>query len=208
MNYIEHSIIGVGTAGACVELLHLAGVSQPDAITLLIGASAIVAGAICTDIDHPRAYVSRALPAGILRQLVPHLVFVAVFVTGMSMLTQQSIVGNLTRLSQLSLVKWCIAGILLALGLLVASRLFNISLGHRGALHSLAASAAATLAAIGFSIWATSDWGAWWIGALFGYGYLTHVLTDALTPTGVPLWHPFSKHRVRLIGKLRSSTLF
>lgn len=203
MNYVEHSIIGVGTAGACVGLMRLAGLPQPDTTGLLVGMVAIVAGALSTDLDHPQAYISRRLPARLLRHLAPPLILLAGFVAGMSFLTQQDIPGNLTRLGQLSLVKWGVGGILLALGLLVISRLLNMSLGHRGALHSLAACAVVTLAAAVLTAWAAGNIKTLWVGALYGYGFTTHVLSDALTPTGVPLWHPFSRRRVRLIGKLK-----
>ena len=43
----------------------------------------------------------------------------------------------------------------------------------------------------------------------FGGGYASHLLGDALTAGGIPLWSPFSSHRVSLSGmKTGSKTEF
>jgi inner membrane protein len=67
-------------------------------------------------------------------------------------------------------------------------------LKHRGPLHSpLAALLAGAVAGLlGARLGVTG------LGLLVGYGWAAHVLTDALTDRGVPLFWPLRRRRVRL----------
>lgn len=71
-------------------------------------------------------------------------------------------------------------------------------LGHRGPIHSLAAGLGCTLVATLVSTLVAASWTAWPAGAAFGLGYVGHLVGDALTDRGVPLWWPVSGARVCL----------
>lgn len=74
----------------------------------------------------------------------------------------------------------------------VLSTMVRISFGHRGALHSLVAAAAAALA-VGLA-------GGPALALAAGAGYLAHLLGDLLTPSGVPLLWPWpGRVRVPLV---------
>jgi inner membrane protein len=68
----------------------------------------------------------------------------------------------------------------------VAARLVQLALGHRGALHSLAAGALAWW--VGMVLGLALDVGG--LGGLAAFGWGVHLLLDALTPHGVPLLWP------------------
>jgi len=78
MNYTQHILIGVGTAGLTALAGRAIGLPRPAATTLLTGAAVIAAGAIAVDIDHPRSFVSSGLLLEILDRLLPLVVLVAV----------------------------------------------------------------------------------------------------------------------------------
>lgn len=69
------------------------------------------------------------------------------------------------------------------------------TVGHRGALHSLLAAAA--VAAVALHV------GGFLVGAAVFLGWWSHLLTDALTPSGVPLFWP-CPYRWRLAARSRS----
>ena len=51
------------------------------------------------------------------------------------------------------------------------------------------------------ALWSPTVW-AGWHAAAFGVGYLSHLLLDAMTVSGVMLWGPFSQRRIWLVPKL------
>ena len=73
--------------------------------------------------------------------------------------------------------------------------------GHRGATHSLVFTAGATLIAVVCCLIFHLPWA---YGLIFGWGWLSHLLADAITPEGLPclLW-PFKR-----VGKNRQNQLF
>jgi inner membrane protein len=78
--------------------------------------------------------------------------------------------------------------------------------GHRGPTHSLA-----WCAGLGLLAWAVQSLvlGAPappLLGAAVAAGTLSHVLADGLTVAGVPLWWPWRRRRLRLLGALAFRT--
>ena len=195
MYYTEHILIGVGAAGLAILAGQALGFSCPTTSTLLTGAGVIAAGAIAVDIDHPRSYVSSGLPLDILDRLLPLVVFVAVLAA--ALLAGRDTKG-LIGLLQTSWVKLALTVVGLALALMLASWLIAGTLGHRGPLHSLAFSVGITVVAVGVLLFLVPGF-SWWWGLWFGWGWLSHVLSDGLTRYGVPFWWPFSSRRVHTL---------
>jgi inner membrane protein len=84
----------------------------------------------------------------------------------------------------------------------VAAGAVSRVLKHRGPLHSaLAALAAGLLAEL-----LGERFGATGLGALIAFGWASHVLADALTDRGVPLFWPLWRRRLRLPFGLGIST--
>jgi inner membrane protein len=61
---------------------------------------------------------------------------------------------------------------------------------HRGIVHSLIASIAFALAALGISLWLSSSS---WVAFGFWFGYATHLIVDSMTKSGIKWLRPFSK---------------
>ena len=74
-----------------------------------------------------------------------------------------------------------------------------IGVGHRGATHSLVglAAASAAIAALGGALLPPALVPR--IVAGFAVGYASHLVLDAMTVRGVPLWLPVSSRRVHLL---------
>lgn len=204
MNYIQHSLVGLGTAGLGIWVGHQLGLNLPDPTTTVIATALIVAGSISPDIDHPNAYISRYLPLRILKKLAPPLILVVGLVVGLSIVNGYSVRNGLYSFwSDFPPARWALAAIGFALGLMLVARLVSTAVKHRGPLHSATFSFGVALVAIGVTIWANQDWRFWWLGACFGWGWVFHVLADGLTCHGVPLWWPFTNKRIRFFGWLR-----
>src|SRR5919197_1885449 len=78
--------------------------------------------------------------------------------------------------------------------------------GHRGPTHSLA-----WCAGLALLVWAGQSLlldapAPPLLGAAVGVGALSHVLADGLTVAGVPLWWPWSRRRLVLLGLLAFPT--
>jgi len=195
MNYVEHIVVGIGTAGLAVLAGQALGFPRPETSTLLTGVGVIAAGAIAVDIDHPQAFVSAALPRIILRTAAPLIalaVGVAVTVPLMSHSTD-----SLVEILRMPFVQWAAAIIGLVIGLTLISWLISHTLGHRGPLHSLTLSVGMTVVAVGI-LWSLGA-GLFWWGLGFGWGWLSHVLADGLTEQGMPLWWPLASERVHVL---------
>lgn len=83
--------------------------------------------------------------------------------------------------------------------------------GHRRITHSLPYSAGVLLVALAVQ-WAGVHYGKWaapeksWVPIALVAGQMTHLLADGLTAEGVPLFYPFWKRRIRLLGPLSFTT--
>lgn len=205
MNYMQHSMIGLGTAGLGLWLGRAAGLWElPGATALLVAGTAVVAGSVSVDVDHPQAWISRQLPLYMLGRTLPVLLLLGGLVAGLSLALGCDVVVGLGRLLGVSLVRWLLAVAGLAVGLMITAQLVSKTVKHRGALHSLTFSTGITLLAVSIAIWAGQAWEAWRFGLAFGWGWIFHCLADFLTPFGVPLWWPFSNKRVGLFMIHRS----
>lgn len=162
----------------------------------LIGAGGIVGalGAIMPDIDHPDSKASRGVPFAILAEL-------ATAVVGLIALAfwERTPMGASAAvvLGDLPAHAWRWVGILvgLSVAMLAASAGVRSFTRHRGITHSLGFGGIATVvAAIGLLIAGLPVW----FALVFAWGWVTHLVTDAMTPDGLPdlLW-PFDRLRVQ-----------
>ncbi len=110
--------------------------------------------------------------------------------------------GALVNLA-VSIVTGLLEAVTVALATLVKS-----VLGHRGAMHSLTlavgVAVGATMGALTLDAIAEANWAfrvPALVGPAMGVGYITHLITDAMTKTGVPLLWPLSSERIRLLPK-------
>ena len=69
------------------------------------------------------------------------------------------------------------------------SAVVNALFGHRGFVHSPLLAACIT----GLGVYLAQSWLVW-----FGFGYAAHLLGDAMTAGGIPVWSPVSSKRVSL----------
>jgi membrane-bound metal-dependent hydrolase YbcI (DUF457 family) len=199
MNYIHHAFIGVGTASLGVLAAEVLGASQASPVILGIGAVITATGAIATDLDHPKSFISHSIPSRIVRialaiLTIPILAFLA------TLLTYPDATGTWNHFTGLVLgvavLRWCVIAIGLSLGLMAISWLLYKSLHHRGPLHSLIFALGVTIAACAaFAIFKQS----WAWGLAFGWGWLWHILADGLTKEGVPFFWPFNDDRLHTL---------
>jgi membrane-bound metal-dependent hydrolase YbcI (DUF457 family) len=83
-----------------------------------------------------------------------------------------------------------LANILDAVGQLISCTIRSI-FGHRGFIHS----PLIALSIVTLGVYLNWPWLMW-----FGGGYASHLLGDALTAGGIPVWSPISSKRVSLSG--------
>lgn len=199
MNGKQHLVIGAITGGVGAYVIAQGGHALlapggPAIIAAGIGAVLGGLGGLTPDIDQPNATISRKLPQKLvtlgLALLSPLLLA--------GLLTSVGKKGDFTDIiltikpmlqSDLTLAGAMIIGG--ALALLVLARMINALWGHRGATHSLFFAGLATaLWLIPYLVFAIP----WWYGAIFGLGYLSHLLADATTEKKLPaLWWPFTR---------------
>ena len=195
MNYIHHALIGVGTASLGVLFAEASGAAQAAPVVLGIGAVVAATGAIATDLDHPKSFISHSIPSRILR-LALAILTIPILATLATLLSKPDVQGTLTQATALvlgiAILRWSVYAVCLSLGLIGLSWLLYKSLHHRGPLHSLIFSLAVTIAACSISAAFGQSW-AW--GLVFGWGWLWHILADGLTKEGVPFFWPFSDER-------------
>ena len=185
----EHITVAVATtAGAVWFFMGRSGDATLGIYAATSGAAAI--GALAPDIDHPKSLISNGLPARLFALGLCMLLLVTV---GGVMLSQQA--GDTLGAAMLTpiieavrpFIGWAWALVLVAITLLAVSHVVSSLFEHRGPTHSLAAAAAFTLfACIGFALAGQP----WLLGLVVGWGYLSHLMTDAITPMGLPavLW--------------------
>jgi membrane-bound metal-dependent hydrolase YbcI (DUF457 family) len=199
MNYIHHAILGVGTASLGVLAAEALGAPLALPVSLGIGAVVTAAGAISTDLDHPRSFISHSIPSRIVRVSLAVLA-VPLLATLGALLTTRDPAGTWEQFLSLTMgihiLRWSLIALGLALGLMLLSWMLYKSLHHRGPLHSLVFAAGVTLAAC-LAFW---GFGSSWIwGLCFGWGWLWHILADGLTEEGVPFFWPFRDDRLHTL---------
>lgn len=195
MNYIHHALIGVGTASLGVLAVEALGVPQIAPVALGIGAVIAATGAIATDLDHPRSFISHSIPSRTLRMALAILT-IPLLATLATLLTTPDVPGTLNQFTGLVLgiavLRWSLFAFCLSLGLIGLSWLLYKSLHHRGPLHSLIFALAVTIAAC---VTCAAFKQSWTWGLVFGWGWLWHILADGLTDQGVPFFWPFDDQR-------------
>ena len=199
MNYIHHALIGVGTASLGVLAAEALGAPQASPAVLGIGAVITATGAIATDLDHPRSFISHSIPSRVVRialaiLTIPILALVA------TLLTTQHAGETLSQFTGLvlgvSVLRWCAIAFGVSLGLMALSWLLYKSLHHRGPLHSLIFATGVTIAACAVFAFYRQSW-LW--GLAFGWGWFWHILADGLTKEGVPFFWPFNDDRLHTL---------
>lgn len=198
MNYAEHILISTGSLCTFVLAADITGLTPaPAPITLATSLGMAALGAIIVDIDHPAAFISSTAPKRLFKVGIRLLGFLSIpaFITIASSRRVYLIEPGdllLADLFRLSLVVTIGAS-----GLYGLSRLVHLLFVHRGPIHSpaflLGATAVLTLLlAIFITKW-------WWLGIIFGWGWLTHLTADSLTARGVPFLWPFTRQRFKLL---------
>lgn len=106
-----------------------------------------------------------------------------------------------------NLVVSIVTGLLEAATVALATLVKSV-LGHRGAMHSLALATGiavgTTAGTVALDAIAEASWSfriPALAGPVLGMGYITHLITDGMTKSGVPLLWPMSKQRIRLLPK-------
>jgi membrane-bound metal-dependent hydrolase YbcI (DUF457 family) len=199
MNYIHHALIGVGTASLGVLVVEACGV--PQVTTVALGAGAVIAasGAIATDLDHPKSFISHSIPSRVVR-IALAILTIPILATLATLLTSPDTQGTINTFTALvlgvSILRWCLFAAGLSLGLMALSWLLYKSLHHRGPLHSLIFTIAVAVAAcLIFTAFKQS----WTWGLVFGWGWLWHILADGLTKEGVPFFWPINDERMHTL---------
>jgi membrane-bound metal-dependent hydrolase YbcI (DUF457 family) len=140
MNYIHHALIGVGTAALGVIAAEAMGLPQVAPAALGIGAVAAAAGAIATDLDHPKSFISHSIPSRIVRIALAILAIPLLAALGV-LLTSHDVTGTLYQFTGLvlaiAILRWSLVALGLSLGLMLLSWMLYKILHHRGPLHSL-----------------------------------------------------------------------
>lgn len=181
----EHVSVAVLTTGGALWLMN----GQMDVSGPAIAAVGVAAiGALVPDIDHPKAWISNRIPGSLI--LFGLMTLLGFWFVGWTVRRDPSqMFGHLfTRM--LDAVRphlgWAWLALAIGIALLVASMVIAAMVEHRGPTHSLGVGFGLTLVAlVGFAVVGRPALGLW-----FGWGFLTHLLTDAMTPMGCPamLW--------------------
>lgn len=180
-----HLLIGVGSTVVALWVLR-AGGEGVDPVTAVLGVVAAAAGSLAPDLDHGGSTASRRIPRKLAFEAVGVLAPVFAGAALASTYVQPSwgaaIVEALGPVIRVGL--WLLLPAALLVGLSVLVRAVS---GHRGMTHSLAF---ASCAGVGASVLCAHAGLSWVIGACLGWGWVTHLLADALTGRGVPhlLW--------------------
>jgi len=195
MNYLHHALIGVGTASLGLVVAEALGVTKVAPGMLGLGAVITAAGAIATDLDHPKSFVSHSIPSRLLR-IALAILTIPTLATIATLLTVPDVLGTWNQFTGMilgiSILRWSLFALCLSLGLMGLSWLLYKSLHHRGPLHSFIFTSAITIAICGTLAVFRHSW-AW--GLVFGWGWLWHLLADGLTEQGVPFFWPFNDDR-------------
>lgn len=183
----EHVTFAVLTTGG---VLWLTSQGQLDLAAAAAAMGAAGIGALAPDIDHKQAWISARIPVSMI---VLGGAFLLLRAYGAWLIARDAADGVAAVLAvplleySTLLVGWAWLALMVGLALVLTSWIVRLVAGHRGPTHSLAIAAAATVVAC--SVLAVVrlpvELGLW-----FGWGYLSHLLTDGLTPKRCPslLW--------------------
>ncbi|TLM97966.1 MAG: hypothetical protein FDZ75_03440 [Actinobacteria bacterium] len=182
----NHLVVGAAVCGGTVWALgHVGLTTTPSSVAVAAAVGGF--GALAADIDEPRAYASNRIPKTLFNSaveiLVPLGIVVALFWVGGAKAG-----GGMAQVFA-PFMRWGLLCVLAAGLLFGLSRVASAVTRHRGATHSLAFAVAGAVFAVGFAVAVGAPW---YLGLIFGLGWLTHLATDILTPHGLPsiLW-PF-----------------
>jgi membrane-bound metal-dependent hydrolase YbcI (DUF457 family) len=199
MNYTQHTLIGVGTAGLGLLTAEALGAPPAALITLIVGTAMAGLGSVAVDIDHPRSFIGRTVPFKVARLAGTILAVPLVAALGTLLTTRNAPdtwmqIWNL--IMGLTFLRWLLIIFIAALAIMGLSWFLFHTISHRGPLHSLAFTAGIT-SAVCLVFWSI---GAPWIwGVVFGWGWLWHILADGLTEAGVPLFWPINNNRLHVL---------
>jgi membrane-bound metal-dependent hydrolase YbcI (DUF457 family) len=184
MNYIHHALIGVGTASLGVLVIEALGAPQLTPAALGMGAVFTATGAIATDLDHPKSFISHSIPSRLVRVALAILT-IPILAALAALLSTPDVQGTVNQFTGLvlgmSILRWSLFALLASLGLMGLSWLLYRSLHHRGPLHSLIFAMAVTILAC-----AT-------------FAAFSHSEPKVIISSGMPLDHP-SKVKMTLSG--------
>lgn len=174
-----HVAIAVVPAGAALWWLGSGGTPlEPGLVAGVTAAAAL--GALAPDIDHRRSLIGRTIPREAMRRglvVLLGLGGVAWFAT--RRIDAGVVEGMLASLRPLTdAATWAVVVGVTLIGL---SWFASGVLKHRGPMHSLVAAVLGSALVAGGCVAAGAPWQ---LGAVFGWGYLSHVLADAITPSG------------------------
>ena len=174
-----HVAIAVLPAGAALWLLASGGM-QFDAATFAGAPVAAALGALAPDIDHRRSLIGRTMPREVMRRglvVLLGLGGVAWFASRrVDIAVVESALAPLRPVFEVA--SWAVA---LGVALIALSWFASGVLKHRGPVHSLTfAAVSSALVAVG----CVAAGAPWQLGAVFGWGFVSHLLADAITPAG------------------------
>lgn len=159
----------LGSGGTPLEPLMVAGVPAAAAL-----------GALAPDIDHRRSLIGRTMPRAVMRRgliVLLGLGGVAWFASRrIDAALVEQVLDSLRPITEVA--SWAVA---VGLALMVFSWFASGVLKHRGPMHSVAA---AVLGSALVAVACVAAGAPWQLGAVFGWGYLSHLLADAMTPSG------------------------
>ncbi len=183
----EHMAFAVFTTGGA---LWLTSQGRLDLAATVAAMGTAAVGSLAPDIDHKQAWISARIPVSLI---VFGGTFLLLRVYGAWMLERDGASGIGAVLGEpllgysASLAGWAWLALMVGVALLLTSWMVRRVAGHRGPTHSLAITAGATLAACAVFGLARLPVV---LGLWFGWGYLSHLLADGLTPKRCPalLW--------------------
>jgi len=187
-----HVAMAVLPAALLLGALSSGGAAIDASVYLAAPVSAAI-GALAPDIDHRRSRIGNGLPAEILVGGIG--VLLALF-GGAWLLSRLPVLRALTfefSVTDSPIFRWAIVAVLASVALLVLSFVASAALKHRGPTHSLVFAAGTSAV---FGIGCAVAGAPWQYGLVFGWGYLSHLMGDAMTASGCRslLW-PITRKR-------------
>jgi membrane-bound metal-dependent hydrolase YbcI (DUF457 family) len=184
----EHVAFAALTTGLGLYALNHGRIDLSVPAIAAVSVAAIAS--LVPDIDHPRAWISNRIPAtliaGGLAALLGYWIMQLTTPKSGRPAISTALAKPLLEASR-PLLGWAWLAVAMGAALLLIGMIVANSVEHRGETHSLTVGASLSLIAlIGFAIAGQPAT----LGLWFGWGYLSHLLTDSMTNTGCPalLW--------------------